>query len=250
VSDDMVKLIVYSSTDVGRKRNHNEDSFLAVPEVGLFAVADGMGGHQGGEQASRIAVQTLREHVTELPDDASREQILEALCRATQASGAAIFEHAQHNPDLHGMGTTLTALWIQRGRAYLSHVGDSRAYLYRDGQAQQLSDDHTWVHEQVSAGMMTEDEAKDHKFRHVITRSVGFEREVVVDGAVLPVQPGDCYVLCSDGLSNYLPTDELGQIMCTNYYRDVPRLLVELANERGGEDNITVLVVHVANPAQ
>lgn len=243
MSDQVVKLLVYSSTDVGKKRNHNEDSFLSAPEMGLFAVADGMGGHQGGEQASRIAVQTLKSQVNELPDEATREQILEALCRATQASGAAIFEHAQANPDLHGMGTTLTALWIQRGRAYLSHVGDSRAYLYRDGQAQQLSDDHTWVHEQVSAGMMTEEEAKEHKFRHVITRSVGFEREVVVDGAVLPVQPGDCYVLCSDGLSNYLPTDELGQILCTNYYRDVPKLLVELANERGGEDNVTVVLL-------
>jgi protein phosphatase len=147
------------------------------------------------------------------------------------------------------MGTTMTSLWFHGGRAYLAHVGDSRAYLFRDGRAQQLSDDHSWVSEQVRAGMMSEEEARESKFRHIITRSVGFERDVLVDGAAIPVQAGDCYLICSDGLSNYVEGDELARLMTSRFYREVPRLLVELANDRGGDDNITVVLVHVANDA-
>jgi serine/threonine protein phosphatase PrpC len=244
-----MKIISYSLSDVGRKRDHNEDSFLVRDDVGLFAVADGMGGHQAGERASRMALDTLAEvlRAPEQNQPAEREDVLNRLREATQAAGAAIFDAAQADPSLAGMGTTVTALWFHGGRAYLAHVGDSRAYLFRDGRAQQLSDDHSWVSEQVRAGMMTEDEARESKFRHIITRSVGFERDVLVDGAAIPVQAGDCYLICSDGLSNYIEGDELARIMTARFYREVPRLLVELANDRGGDDNITVVLVHVAN---
>jgi protein phosphatase len=242
-----MKIIPYALSDVGKKRDHNEDSYLVRDDVGLFAVADGMGGHQAGERASRMALDTL---VGELkpPDDSNdRKDVLACLRDATQAAGAAIFDAAQADPGLQGMGTTLTSLWFHRGRAYLAHVGDSRAYLFRDGRVQQLSDDHSWVSEQVRAGMMTEEEARESKFRHIITRSVGFEREVLVDGAAIPVQAGDCYVICSDGLSNYVEAEELARLLTSRFYRDVPRLLVELANDRGGDDNITVVLVHIAN---
>jgi protein phosphatase len=242
-----MKLIPYSISDVGRKRDHNEDSFLVRDEVGLFAVADGMGGHQAGERASRMALETLASILKRPDNGADRDDVLAKLRDATQAAGAAIFDAAQEDASLAGMGTTMTALWFHGGRAYLAHVGDSRAYLFRDGRAQQLSDDHSWVSEQVRAGMMSEEEAKESKFRHIITRSVGFEREVLVDGAAIPVQAGDCYLICSDGLSNYVEGDELARILTTRFYRDVPRLLVELANDRGGDDNITVVLVHVAN---
>jgi protein phosphatase len=244
-----MKIISYSLSDVGRKRDHNEDSFLVRDDVGLFAVADGMGGHQAGERASRMALDTLADvlRAPEKDQPAEREDVLNRLREATQAAGAAIFDAAQADPSLAGMGTTVTALWFHGGRAYLAHVGDSRAYLFRDGRAQQLSDDHSWVSEQVRAGMMTEDEARESKFRHIITRSVGFERDVLVDGAAIPVQAGDCYLICSDGLSNYVEGDELARIMTARFYREVPRLLVELANDRGGDDNITVVLVHVAN---
>ena len=109
-----------------------------------------------------------------------------------------------------------------------------------------MSDDHSWVHEQVRAGIMSMDEAKESKFRHIITRSVGFERDVQVDGVAIPVQAGDCYLVCSDGLSNYLEAEELARILTTHFYCDVPRILVELANERGGDDNITVLLAGVS----
>jgi protein phosphatase len=244
-----MKLIPYSLSDVGRKRDHNEDSFLVREDVGLFAVADGMGGHQAGEKASRMALETLA-NILKRPDGpADRDDVLAKLREATQAAGAAIFDAAQADPTLQGMGTTMTSLWFHGGRAYLAHVGDSRAYLFRDGRAQQLSDDHSWVSEQVRAGMMTEDEARESKFRHIITRSVGFERDVLVDGAAIPVQAGDCYLICSDGLSNYVEGEELARLMTARFYRDVPRLLVELANDRGGDDNITVVLVHVANDA-
>ena len=245
-----MKLISYSLTDVGRKRDHNEDSFLVQDDVGLFAVADGMGGHQAGERASRMALDTLAQSLKRPENGADRDDVLARLRDATQTAGAAIFDAAQADPSLQGMGTTMTALWFHGGRAYLAHVGDSRAYLFRDGRAQQLSDDHSWVSEQVRAGMMTEEEAKESKFRHIITRSVGFERDVLVDGAAIPVQPGDCYLICSDGLSNYVEGDELARVMTAKFYRDVPRLLIELANDRGGDDNITVVLVHVANDAE
>jgi protein phosphatase len=242
-----MKLTPYSLTDVGRKRDHNEDSFLVRDDVGLFAVADGMGGHQAGERASRMALDKLAQILKRPDNGADRDDVLARLRDATQAAGAAIFDAAQADPSLAGMGTTMTALWFHGGRAYLAHVGDSRAYLFRDGRTQQLSDDHSWVSEQVRAGMMSEEEAKESKFRHIITRSVGFEREVLVDGAAIPVQAGDCYLICSDGLSNYVEGDELARILTARFYRDVPRLLVELANDRGGDDNITVVLVHVAN---
>jgi protein phosphatase len=145
------------------------------------------------------------------------------------------------------MGTTLTALLFNGGRVHLAHVGDSRAFLFRDGRIEQLSEDHSWINEQVKAGLITDEEAKHSKFKHIITRSVGFERDVSVDVMSLPVLMGDCFLICSDGLSNYLETDEIGRLLTTGYYSRVPGLLVDLANERGGDDNITVVLVYVAN---
>jgi serine/threonine protein phosphatase PrpC len=244
-----MRLINYALTDVGRKREHNEDSFLCAPELGLYAVADGMGGHQAGERASRMAVERLRDALVLPEKEMARDEVLGVLRRAMVHAGAAIFDAAQSDPDLSGMGTTLTAVLFHGGRVFVTHVGDSRAYLYRDGKAQQLTDDHSWVQEQVRAGLLTEHEARESRFRHIITRSVGFEREVQVDGEIWPVQAGDCYLLCSDGLSNHLEEGDLGRVLSASFYRDVPRRLIDLANDRGGDDNITVVLIHVANDA-
>jgi protein phosphatase len=145
------------------------------------------------------------------------------------------------------MGTTLTAMLFAGGYVQLGHVGDSRAYLYRDGKARQLTEDHSWIQEQVRAGLLSPEEAKESRFRNIITKSVGFEPSVEPDLAGLPVQAGDCYVLCSDGLSNYLSVEEVGQILTAHFYRDAARVFVEMANERGGDDNVTCLVVYAAN---
>jgi len=259
-----MKLISWGLSDVGRKRDHNEDSYIVRTSDGLFIVADGMGGHLGGDRASRMAVDLMVEEiertllageapppppappVAQVPEEAPAALALRA---AARAAGAAIYEVAQSDEHLQGMGTTLTALLFRHGRAHVAHVGDSRAYLFRDGRVEQLTEDHSWIAEQVRAGLLSEEEARDSKFKHIITRSVGFERDVQVDLSAVPVLMGDCYVVCSDGLSNFVEADELARIMTGAFYSRVPEMLVDLANERGGDDNITVVLVYVANDA-
>jgi protein phosphatase len=244
-----MRLIPYALSDVGRKRQHNEDSYLVAPQLSLFAVADGMGGHRAGEKASRMAVERLRDSLIPPKRSAGKDEVLAHLQKAMYITGAAIFDAAQSDPDLAGMGTTLTSVLVHSQRAYVAHVGDSRCYLFRDGKISQITTDHSWVAEQVKAGLLTEQEARESRFRHIITRSVGFEREVQVDGTVCPVQSGDCLILCSDGLSNYLEEDDFADVMSRQLYSDAPRVLIDLANARGGDDNITVVIIHMANDA-
>jgi protein phosphatase len=244
---------------VGRKRHHNEDSLLCNNELSLFAVADGMGGHLGGERASRMAVEILEREIEkarqaglltvptgELPPG-EPNPIRALLRRAVIEADRNIYEVAMQNPALAGMGTTLTVLLFVGNQLHMGHVGDSRAYLYRDGRARQLTEDHSWIQEQVRAGLISAEEAKESRFRNIITRSVGFEPSVEPDLAALAVQPGDCFVVCSDGLSNYLSSDELGQVLTGHFYRDVANVFVDLANDRGGDDNVTCLVVYAGN---
>ena len=254
-----MRIIGWGASDVGRKRNHNEDSFLCNNDIGIYAVADGMGGHLGGERASRMAVEILEREIVrahragdlagdpEATSQGGPNPIGALLRRAVIEADRNIYEEATANPDLSGMGTTLTALLFSGGYVHLGHVGDSRAYLYRDGRARQLSEDHSWIQEQVRAGLISPEEAAGSRFRNIITRSVGFEPSVEPDLSGLVVQAGDCFVLCSDGLSNYLSVDEIGQVLTGCFYRDIPNLFVDLANERGGDDNVTCLVIYAAN---
>lgn len=249
-----MKLHNWALTDVGLKRDHNEDGYLVDEKLDLFVVADGMGGHAGGDQASQIAVKEVQETVAEADLGDSRAGIRDtpacsALRLAARRASHEIYRLAKRIPELDGMGTTLTALLFHENRVCMGHVGDSRAYLYRDGRVEQISEDHSWINEQMKAGFLTEEEAKESKFKHIITRSVGFERNVDVDILSMPVLMGDCYLLCSDGLSNYVESGELAQILGNYYYSKVPRILVDLANDRGGDDNITVVLVYVGNDA-
>jgi serine/threonine protein phosphatase PrpC len=257
-----MKIFSWGLSDVGRKRDHNEDSFVNKPDAGLFIVADGMGGHLGGDRASRMAVEHVAREIGRTEqlgpgtppgsgiglsgEDAPAAVALRA---AARAAGAAIYEVAQQDAGLQGMGTTLTALLFRSARVHIAHVGDSRAFLFRDGRIDQLTEDHSWIAEQVRAGLLSEEEARDSKFKHIITRSVGFERDVQVDVGAVPVLMGDCYLLCSDGLSNYVESEEIGRVMTAHFYSAVPQVLVDLANERGGDDNITVVLVYVGNDA-
>ena len=252
-----MRVLAWGVSDVGCKREENEDSFLLRRDLGLFAVADGMGGHQGGARASSLAVEVLARELegVDLEASASAGPSTEApparaLRAAATMAGEDIFDQAETDISLMGMGTTLTSLLIHGGRAYLGHVGDSRAYLYRDDRIEQLTRDHSWIEEQVRAGLLTSDEAEQSSFKHVITRSVGFEREVDPDLVVLPFLMGDVFLLCSDGLSNYLTEDDLHACLRDNYYAQVPSLLVDQANSRGGDDNITCLVVYLANEVE
>jgi protein phosphatase len=241
----------WSATDVGLKRDHNEDSYLCNDVLGLYAVADGMGGHLGGERASRMAVDVLeKEMIERLAPPAQKSTpgtVAAALRESTAMASQAIFESAQATPDLAGMGTTLTGLCFHGQSLTLCHVGDSRAYLMRDGRARQLTEDHSWIQEQVRAGLLSPGDAMVSRFRNIITRSVGFEPTVAPDLFTMPVEPGDCYLLCSDGLSNYFSVDEIGRILASQFYSEAGKALVEIANERGGDDNITCVIVYVGN---
>lgn len=238
----------WCSTDVGLKRDHNEDSFLCCDDLGLYAVADGMGGHLGGERASRMAVEVLEKEMrSRLPSADDTAGVAQALGEATRLASQAIYESAQSSPEHTGMGTTLTGLCFHGQSLTLCHVGDSRAYLVRDGHARQLTEDHSWIQEQVRAGLLSPGDALVSRFRNIITRSVGFEPVVTPDLVTMPVEAGDCYLLCSDGLSNYFSTEEIGRIVASQFYSEAGRALVEIANERGGDDNITCVIVYIAN---
>lgn len=254
-ADTRLKAVSAGLTDVGRKRNHNEDSFLIDEELQLFVVADGMGGHAGGGTASRIAVETIDREMRAARGAnndpfAFRGELQDSLLPdvfrgAVEKACVEIFNAAQADPRLAGMGTTVIGICVHEQYAYFGHVGDSRGYLIRGELIQQVSEDHSLVNEQIKAGMLTPEEAKHSRYKNIITRSVGFEEEVQVDVMGLVVQEGDYFVLCSDGLANLVEDKELREVVSTTPLKEAPKKLVELANERGGDDNITVIVVKI-----
>ena len=222
-------------TDVGRGRPENEDSILVDDAGGLWAVADGMGGHRAGEVASATAIETLQ--------DAYRGgQPLDA---AVEAANAAVFSKAADDAALRGMGTTLTAVAVEDGHtALLGHVGDSRAYLLRDGAVTQVTDDHSLVEQLVREGRLSPEEAHTHPQRAIITRALGVDAEVEVDTYRVDLKPGDRLLICSDGLTNMLSDDTIGATL--RRYADPQQAadtLVDMANQAGGDDNITVVVL-------
>jgi PPM family protein phosphatase len=248
---DGVQIRSAALTDIGRVRESNEDSHLVADDLGLYVVADGMGGHLGGQMASSLAVKTVHENVGrchgEITEGASVDPLESSpvprlLADAVRAACATIFEKAQGDPDLHGMGTTVTALLMHADRAFVAHVGDSRCYLQRSDRIVQITDDHSLVNEQVKAGLISREQGRQSRFKNIITRSVGFERDVAVDTFALPLQAGDKLLMCSDGLANFVDDTEIGIALATLPLEEVPKRMVELANERGGDDNITVVV--------
>jgi len=245
-----VRILAVAGSDVGRVREHNEDSHLVVEEVGLYVVADGMGGHLGGQTASKLAVETVG-----LSVDGNKQAILDGavvmplesspvprlLADAVRAACGAIYDAAQNDPDLQGMGTTVTAIVLQGGRAFIAHVGDSRCYLQRKDRIIQITDDHSLVNEQIKAGLITTEQARQSRLKNIITRSVGFEKDVAVDTFALPIHAGDKFLMCSDGLANFVDDTEIGIALATLSLDEVPKAMINLANERGGDDNITVV---------
>lgn len=239
-----MKLRVGARTDIGRLRERNEDAYLV--EEPLFAVADGMGGHRGGNVASALALETIRGEGP-LPADP------EALVDRLRAANRAILQRGAADPRLAGMGTTVTAALCDGERLHVLHVGDSRAYLFRDGSLRQLTEDHTLVQRMVREGRLTPEEAERHPQRSILTRALGVEGEVEPDRVTVPLRPGDRVLLCTDGLTGMVDAARIEQVL-----RDEPDpqraadLLVEEANRAGGDDNITVVVVDVeeaGNPA-
>lgn len=225
-------------TDVGLKRASNQDSLLLDPDLGLYAVADGMGGHSGGEVASSMAIQTLQAVLNQ----ERRTAPVEALKRAYQTASQRIFQRAQkESPELKGMGTTLVAVWVVNGTAYVGNVGDSRAYLIRRDGIWQLTEDHSLVAEQVRAGLIREGSGASQVGKNVITRSVGFEQFVECDVVERALIPGDGILLCSDGLSGLVTDRNLYELISGAPAEEVPQLCVEAAKKGGGDDNVTAI---------
>lgn len=233
-----LKLVTAAVTDVGRVRagSPNEDGYLdQVDRLGLIAVADGMGGHQAGEVASATALEALRAAV------ASGEPLREAI----EGANEAVLEKSESDRDLHGMGTTLTAgMVVADGSLTIGHVGDSRAYLSRDGELRQITDDHSLVEELVRGGELTPEQAEVHPQRSIITRALGIDPQVDVDVYPIELRDGDRILLCSDGLSTMVRPEEIESILGREPDpRRAAQLLVDAANAAGGEDNITAVIV-------
>jgi PPM family protein phosphatase len=230
----------HAGTDTGRRRLQNEDIFVCRPP--LFAVADGMGGAQAGELASRLAAGALEERATDLRGE-------EAIAELVREANTRIFQRAVTDPSAAGMGTTVTVALLdeERGTVAIAHVGDSRAYRLRDGGLEQLTVDHSVVGELVRAGRLTEEEALQHPYRSAITRALGTEADVDVDTFTVDISPGDLYLICSDGLTTMLRDDEILDV-AGSAGDDPARIadaLVAAANAAGGEDNITVVLFEI-----
>lgn len=236
-------------TSKGQVRSGNEDSFGYKAELGVYVVCDGMGGAAGGEIASRMAVDTVLERMSAAGSSLSgRELLHEGIAEANRL----VLERSQREPALYGMGTTLVALLLGSGDepALVAHAGDSRCYLLRDGKLERVTQDHSLVDEQLRLGTMTPEEAERSPFRSVITRAIGTQPSLTEDVAEIQTQPGDIFLLCSDGLTREVDDDDIGRILNSGSGAgtDVERVaqsLVDAANEAGGRDNVTALVVRI-----
>lgn len=236
-----MRVLVGAATDVGRVRERNEDGFLSREP--LFAVADGMGGHRGGSVASKLALEVLSQMGGDsMSGDGAAKDLAEMVVQANEA----VLERASEQPRLTGMGTTLTAIVVQPGRLHLAHVGDSRAYMLRDGTLSQLTEDHSLVQRMVKEGKLTPEEAEVHPHRSVLTRALGVEPELEVDKETIEVRPGDRVLLCSDGLTTMVSEDEIQEVLAEQQDpQAAAEALVEAANEAGGADNVTAVVIDV-----
>ncbi|MDC0743644.1 cyclic nucleotide-binding domain-containing protein [Polyangium mundeleinium] len=241
-----------AATHVGRKRKRNEDSHLADPDLGLYIVADGMGGQAAGDVASRRAVDVARAYVADRvdvltrfaanPSQENRVAAQELVASAIQAACADLWAMAENDPKLRGMGTTMVLFAVAGDRGVVGHVGDSRAYLLRQGVANRLTEDHTIVAASIKNGTMTKEQAKVSALRSVLTRAVGTQASVQVDTLLVEIMPGDLFLICSDGLYGYIEDEEV-PALCAGVPDNLAEALVDVANERGGRDNITALVL-------
>lgn len=247
-------------TDVGLQREHNEDSFVVLSEHDLFIVADGMGGHRAGDVASRMATEAIAEFFRSTAGeevtwpfhiDCSLSEAENRLLASIRLANRQIFERSARSRELRGMGTTVVGALFssQSGRMYIGHVGDSRCYRVRQGELKLMTRDHSLINDYLLAMPELSEAQQAELPKNVITRALGMQDQVAVDLQADECQPGDIYLLCSDGLSGMLRDDEILQVVATNA-DDLDlacRELIDRANERGGEDNITVVLVRIAD---
>lgn len=250
-----MKITYQAITDVGRKRKGNEDSLFVNAVQNLFVVADGMGGHAAGEIASKVAVDAINEFVLLTGGD---EEITwpfgldenmsydgNRLKTAIRYANRKVLEATKEKSEYEGMATTVAAVLVDGDTANLGHVGDSRVYLVRDGKISQLTADHSWVNEQIQSGVISADQARTHPLRNVVTRALGGKPDLQVDMKVHKIQSGDILLLCSDGLTTMIPDEDIGRVVLESEgdVEKAAKALVATANARGGEDNITVVLM-------
>ena len=239
-------------TNIGKMRTVNQDTvFCSTDSVGplsnLFIVADGMGGHNGGEIASQVAINRFCDHIR--TSETTADGVLDLLTSAAHAANLGVLAKAKTDPELAGMGTTLTACNINcddnnNTKCHIIHLGDSRAYVITPDKIEQLTHDHSYVNEMVKAGQLTQNEAREHPKRNVLTKVIGINPEISADGYIRDIQPGSIILLCSDGLYNMVPEDEIKKLIEQN--PDEPaKALVSAANDGGGTDNISAVVIKI-----
>jgi protein phosphatase len=255
-----VQIVSSGLSDVGRVRTNNEDSFRIVEELGLFILSDGMGGEAHGEVASAMAVEAIQKYCEAEKED-SGVTVLEAvpenwtsqtrrLRNAVRQANHQIFQSAQKNSEQRGMGATVTTAWLKDARLSIAHVGDSRAYLLRSGNLQQLTNDHSLVAEQVRRGLITPQQAEESEMQSVLLRALGAHPEVEVDVDEVEVFPRDVLLMCSDGLTRMVTEPEIaGTLQAETVPEAAAEKLISLANESGGVDNVTVVVVRFEDDA-
>ena len=245
-----MKISVMAATDTGRVRDHNEDDYVALggkespPGVdALLVVADGMGGHAAGEVASKMTVDGIVQSLNDQGEEVSK---LEGnafgafLGKVLEDVNQDVWQAAQED-DKRGMGTTCTLAAIRGDQLFLAHIGDSRAYLLRDGEMHQVSKDHSWVEDAVDQGVITREEARTHPNRNVITRAIGLDPQPEIDTSVMPLADGDLLLLCSDGLNSMIPDEDIHRILTGSGPEEVCQALIDAANNHGGHDNTTVV---------
>lgn len=246
-------------TDVGKVRAGNEDDSRVCrsdecPDGidALLVVADGMGGHAAGEVASQTTVETVVSYLTMDPDAIARmqeDQILGLMQEALKRANSEVLSKAESSPEMHGMGTTCTVALLRGGRSYIAHIGDSRAYLFREGELVRVTKDHSFVEEQVERGVLTSEEARVHPRRNVITRAIGLASDIDVDTYTRELQPGDRILLCSDGLNSMISDEDICSVLKEGDPQAASENLVDAANDAGGADNVTVIVAESSSVA-
>ena len=257
------KVIAAGNTSVGMRRSQNEDAYFSDAEMGLHFVADGMGGHAAGEVASRTAVEVISEFVSNFQGDDDitwpfgveehRTRAENLLISAIKLANKKICEMARENPENKGMGTTIAAVYIDWDVAVIAHVGDSRVYRFRGADLDCLTTDHTWVNEQLQRNIITEEEARNHRWKNVITRALGNRDEIAVDIQQLQLQDGDLLLICSDGLTTMLDDEQVRKEIAEasgmkEGLEKMAEKLIQSANDKGGFDNVSVILLECNNP--
>ena len=240
-------MYVFGATDIGRVRSSNQDSYRCgkLNETAVYAiVCDGMGGANGGNIASNIAADIMEKRVvSQYRENMPEASVLNMLESAVDAANIEVFDRATADPELMGMGTTLITVIVDNGRAMVVHVGDSRVYYLSSDELRQVTTDHSVVQEMIQKGQITEEQAKAHPRKHFITRAIGVENEVRPDFDVFDMKPKDRVLLCSDGLTNMIQQEKLKALLGQNAVDTLPAELISQANENGGEDNITAVII-------